>query len=267
MSATSSFLARPLFRAALLAGACLATSCALPSLDVTPRYASLSLDGDFGASSSNVTATANLDEAGLDDTEGTPSLRADLKWGMPHLILSTHSASFSGSGTVDADIELDGDIIMAGTAVDSDLDLGVHSGVLVFDLFPGKNFEVGVGFGATLLDLDVLIRDQGSTDEVATDELIPIPVIALNLGTQIGPVELAGYIAGISIDVDGDKASFFDADVFARYHMFGGKNRVRASIVGGWRQSKFDVDYDDGGDNVEAEFDLSGPYLGVEFTL
>jgi len=46
----------------VLALAALSGACALPQLDVRPRYAQLDIDGEIGISSSNVTAKADLNE-------------------------------------------------------------------------------------------------------------------------------------------------------------------------------------------------------------
>ena len=245
----------------------LITGCALPSFDVTPRYASLEVEGGFGASATDVTATASLDQAGLGDSDETLGLRADLKWGMPHLVLSTQSASFSGTGTVDAMLNLGGNMIPIGATVESDMDLGITSAILLFDFFPGKTVELGLGFGAVLIDFDVEMLDTGSSLVITSNETIPIPILAANLGVRLGPFEIAALLSGLSLSYDGNGGSFIDADVFARYRFAGGKNRVRASLIAGWRQIDFDGEYDDGSDEVEADLEVSGPYFGIEFTL
>jgi len=245
----------------------LTTGCAIPQLDVTPRYGQLSLEGSFGADAGDVTATASLEDAGLDDDEGIPGLRADLKFGSPHLVLSAGRASWSGTGTVDATLNAGGMTIPAGATVDSDLDLDLYSGLLLWDVFPGKTVEVAIGFGATVFDFDLAMADQGSGMEISSAETLPVPVLAANVGVQLGGIELAALVSGFSLSLDDNEGRFVDADVFARWHVLGGKNHVRSSLILGWRQVDLDVEYEDGGDAFEAEVTLSGPYLGLEITL
>ncbi len=257
-------------RSSLLASLVLVstTSClAIPQLDLTPRYGQLSLDGDFGAGTGGVTGTASLEQAGLDDDEAFPALRADLKWGGPHLIVSGGQSSWSGSGTVDATIMAEGQTITQGSAVNSDLDLALYQAVVVWDLFPGTLGELGLGFGATLLDFDLSIVDPMTSMEVQSSEAVPVPLLAANVGAQLGGIELAGLISGFTYDANDFDATFVDLDLFARYRIAGGKNHLRGSFVLGWKQVDLDVSYEDGTDRFETDLSLSGPYLGVEFTL
>jgi hypothetical protein len=242
-------------------------ACALPQLDVQPRYGLLALDGEVGASSTGITGRADLEEAGLDDDEGAPGLRADFKWGAPHLILMGGQTGFDGRGMLTADIELDGVTIPAGTTVDSELDLTQYTGLIVFDLVPGKTFELGLGFGATLIDFDFDVQDVGTMARVTSDESVPIPLLAANAGIHFFSLEGTLLISGMSASYDDYDGTYLDIDASLRWHLLGGKNHLRSSLMFGWRQTEVDVEYEDGSDDVEADFTLSGPYVGLEITL
>jgi hypothetical protein len=241
--------------ALLLAPLSLAATSCLPSVDLTPRYGVSSLDGDFKSGG----GSSSFDSMGLGDDEGVAGLRADLKWGMPHLIVSGSSTEYSGSGTLDGSVGT----IAGGTAVNSTLDFGLLSGLLLFDFGPTDMLELGIGFGATQANFDLDVQDAGSANQFTTSGNIFIPVIAGSAGIQLGPFEIAAVLSGMTIlesDFDG---TYMDLDLFGRYKFFGGKSHFRMSAIAGWRQVDLDTDYD----SNDLELSFSGPYLGVEVTL
>jgi len=250
--------------------ACLALglqACTLPSLDVMPRYGVFSVDGDVSLASGPATGRADLKEAGLDDDGGSFQGRADLKFGAPHLVVFAQNPTFEGSGVATADITFGGNTITTGTMVDSRVDLGLYSGYLLFDVFPGSLIELGLGFGASYIDLDLSFRDQLSTNAVTADEAFPLPMLAATAGVQLGPLELSALVAGLKLQYDGDEIYYLDVDVFGRVKILGGDSHVRGSLVAGVRGQRLDVTYTDGGDTADAEIDMIGPYAGIEITL
>jgi hypothetical protein len=244
----------------------LLASCGAPSVDATARYAMLGLDGDIRTDTSVGAATNSWDDLGLDDEEGTPGATVNLKWGMPHLSISTQGSSFSGTGIIESEIDLDGEIIGVGAQVDSDVDLGVTSALLTWDLVPG-DFEFGLGLGLVALDLDMKFLDDVTGTTATTDETLPVPVLAARVGLSAGSWEAAGTLAGLEIDVEGDTVSFFDLDAYGKYHFMGGEDRLGASFVFGYRDTNLDLDYEDGPDEVDVELGISGPYIGLRLSF
>ncbi len=243
------------------------TACGLPQLDVAPRYGLMSLDGDFGISSGPLTASANLDALGLGDDESTPGLRADFTWSGAHVILSTTQMDFSGRGTLDATLSQGGVTIPLGATVDSNLDLGVHSGLFLWDLFPGDTIELAAGLGVTLLDFKMDITDTGTSLNIRADESLPIPVLAANAGVNLGSFEGNLLVSGFSLSSGGNSGSFVDIDASLRYQLLGGDSHLRGSFILGWRQLDISLDYDDNGDTIAGDIGVSGPYVALEFTL
>ena len=241
-------------------------ACALPQLDVRPRYTQLDIDGELGLSTTNVTAKADLEEMGL-DSEGGIGARADLKWGIPHLVVSGQTSEHDGSGTLDATLSQGGNTIPFGADVDSSLELGVYSALLLFDVFPGSTFELAFGFGAALIDYDFLVEEQGTGTTVESNESLPLPVVAGNVGVQFGSFELALLASGLSYELDDDSGSLVDADASLRWRFLGGEDHLRASLVLGWRALLVEVELEEDGDEIEGDLDLSGPYVGLEITL
>jgi hypothetical protein len=241
-------------------------ACALPQLDVQPRYEALGIDGEIGVSSTTVTAKADLERMGLDD-DGAFGARADFKWGIPHLVVMGQASQHSGSGTLDATLTQGGNTINAGADVDSSLDVGSYSALLLFDVFPGSTFELALGFGAALIDYDLLVEEQLTGTTIDSSETLPLPLVAANAGLELGSFELALLASGLSYDYNGDSGSLFDGDASLRWRFLGGEDHLRGSLVVGWRALLVDLDIEDGGDSVEGNFDLAGPYLGIEVTL
>ena len=96
---------------------------------------------------------------------------------------------------------------------------------------------------------------------------MPIPLLAAGATVWIGPVELTAFAGGMQYDVDDDEVSYLDFDAFARWKLFGGSHRVRASLVGGYRMTDLDVEYDDDASVVDVDLTIQGPYVGLEVSL
>ena len=124
----------------LVALSCLALTvgCAVPSVDVMPRYGTLDVDGSFGVQDTSGGGTltrADLSTAGFQKDDSVLGLRADLDFGAPRVMLSGQSSNHDGSGTLSATLtDSNGNTIVAGTPVDSKLDLGLYQGVVTWDL-------------------------------------------------------------------------------------------------------------------------------------
>lgn len=245
----------------------LLAACATPSLDATPRYGLMSLDGEVQTDASPGAEPNSFDQLGLDDDEDTPGASLDLKWGMPHLSISTQSTNFTGSGTVTSELEIGGDTITVGSDVDSDIDLGITSALLTWDLAPTDRVEAGLGFGLVLLDLDLHFREQSTSNTVESQETIPVPVLAGRLGLRAGPFEVVGTLSGLDVEIDDDSATFVDLDVSGKYHLAGGSDRLNAWLVLGYRATDLELEYTEDGDDVATDLEVTGPYLGLTFSF
>lgn len=240
-------------------------ACAIPSLDVQGRYSPMNISGSAGFASGAVGGSADLEEAGLDD-DNVPSLRMDLKFGAPHLVALAQAPSFSGSGQVDATLTDGTNTILVGADVDSQVDLGQYTLGLLFDLFPGDTIELALGFGVTYLDLDARFRESGGAT-VSSTQSVPVPMLMGAGSVWIGPVELAALAGAMQLDYDGDSASYLDADVYARWKLFGGRELLRTSLLLGYRYTNLEVDYEDGSSDVDVDFAIEGAYIGLEVSL
>lgn len=259
-------------RTASLFAACAAVaSCAAPQFSVAPTYGTLEPKGDMSyVSSGAAVANNSIDSLGLDDAEGTLGLRADFKWGSPHLTLATQSASWDGDGTLQADFGG----ISAGVPVDTELDLGLHRMVLTFDVLPTSNFELGLGFGVTVADIEAQVTKPADVPNPgdprlteSADEVAPIPLLALRAGVRVWKIDLEALVSGLSVSFDEGDATYVEADLNGSLQFFGAPGGVAGSVMLGWRHIDIDVEYEDADNDAQVDVRFSGPYFGLKLGI
>lgn len=244
----------------------LLSACAAPTLGLQPRYGRLDIEGSAGFSAGGIGGAADLEQAGLEEDE-LLSGRADLRFGSPHLIALAQTPEFAGSGTLDVSVSDGTNTITAGAPVDSEIALDQYTLALVFDLVPGDTFELALGLGATYLDASFLFAEQGTGITVASDEQVPLPMLVFAGAVQLGALELAALVGGADYAYDDDSVYYLDADAYVRWRFLGGDERLRASLVLGYRRTEVELDYDDGSTAIDADLTLDGLYLGLEASL
>lgn len=243
----------------------LVSGCAAPAFDVAPRYGSFDLQGHFGITS-NATGevpVSDMSQAGIGKDDGFFGLKAEIDAGAPVFTLSTQQTDHGGSGFLGNDLMSGSDLILAGTAVDSDVSFGLHQFAATFDFVPGDMFDVGAGLGVTIADLDAVMTGGGDTIQV--DRTLPIPVLALRAKVDLGDFEATGMISGLEMSFDGDKVDFVDFELAAQYRLFGGDDRLAGSIGAGYRVVNLGLDYEDDGDFIDTRFRFRGPYVAFIF--
>ena len=238
------------------------SACSAPRFEVTPEYGYTKLSGDFAVSSGSITGTTSMGDLGLDDREGQPGARVDLKWGSPHLSLALHESSTSGSGTTAVDLTHGGVTINSGANTDSKLDLGYGNAIVTFDFVPGDTIELGLGLGAQVASVDARVTETGTANTIRTNESVPVPVLAARAAVELGPVTLDALLSGISLDYNGDSLNFYDIDLRARWRIF-----QHGHALIGWHRWTVDLDYQDGSDNVKLDVTSEGPYFGIVFSF
>lgn len=241
-------------------------SCAVPSLDVQPRYGRPEISGTAGFSSGGTGGTADLEQAGLDDDEAI-SARFDLDFGSPRLVGLAQAPRFEGSGTLDVSVSDGTNTIAGGAAVDSLVELGIYDLALLFDLFPGDTIELAIGFGAAFVDADFRFEEIGTGTTVQSQEQFPVPFVAAAASFWLGPVELAVFAGGMEYTYEDDDVSYLDADAYARLKLLGGEELFRISLLAGYRLTDLELQYDDDASAVDADLEIQGPYVGLEISL
>ena len=245
--------------------AALLCSCSAPKVALQATYGELKPDGDLGyaTTSGGVSGSTSTSDLAIDDSEAMPGARADLKWGAPHLTLSTQASSWDGRGTLAADFGG----ISASTAVDTSLDLALHRGVLPFDVLPTENVELGLGLGVTVADVEASVNDVGGNVTESADEVLPIPVLAVRGGARFGGLHVEALVSGMTINYDGDDATYLEADLQAGLDLFGAAGALSGGVVAGYRYIALDVEYDDATESADLDLTFNGPYLGLSLSF
>jgi hypothetical protein len=242
--------------------ALLLSACAAPTVAVEPRWTMVDVEGDVAVASGNVTATNDVDAVGIEEDDGAFGARADFKWGAPHLTLDLQQSRHDGDGVLEAELSQGGVTLAAGTPVETDLDLGLHTAYLTFDLLPG-DFELGLGLGVAAVDLDFESTDPATGTSVATDELLPVPLLAGRAGVGLGPVDLEALVGGMAYDDGEVDVTVVDGRATGRLRILGSGDRLSGALVGGVRYTSIDAEYEDGSDEVAGDLEILGPFLGL----
>ena len=256
----------------LLTASCLALplySCnVVPAVDVMPLYGSYSVGGEIGASTGGTPAiNQKLSDIGIDGSEGGFGGRASIEWLNFMLAVSGFQADYSGTGTTTADISFDDQTITVGTDVNSRLDLSYLDATLTFDVFPGDTFDIGLGLGVAALDLKLDVADTANTTQLNGDETIPLPELALRGAVNLGRFGIFGNLGWISGKYDDFDGQLLDIDLHGRVRIFGSGDRFLGHAALGYRYVDTDFEFNDGSDQVKADLDISGPYLGLNFSF
>lgn len=255
----------------LLAAPLVSCVASFPDIDAGARYVNFEPDGDLQLTSGTSNTGNTVNDLGLNGSDGTVGAFASLKFGVPHFSVSSQSSSWQGSGVLSSQISLDGVTLDADTPVNSELDLGLHSALLTWDLIPGST-ELGIGFGVAGIELagsfEGVVPIVG-VQRVEFDEIVPVPLLAVRAGIDLGFMELGGTLAGLAVDIDDDEATIFDLDVSGRFCVLGSRRAGGAFVTLGWRQLEIDVDVTDDGDGdlIDTSLSFYGPFAGLQLSF
>ncbi|MEM7307457.1 MAG: hypothetical protein AAF682_12340 [Planctomycetota bacterium] len=251
----------------LLALLPLAACNVVPRVDLTPTVGQFELDGAIGITETGNVGEQDFDSLGLGEEESTFQGRADVNWLGFQLSLAGFETGYSGRGTTTAEISSGSGLIGPGVGVDTDLDLSYLNAAFTFDLIPGDIVDLGIGLGGTALDVDMSVTEIVSGATVEANQVLPIPEIAGRAALRLWRLGLyahVGWIEGEYGDFDGE---ILDLDVHGRVRLFGGDERFAGHLTAGYRLLDVDFDFDDGNNEALADFELSGPYVGITLSF
>jgi len=243
-------------------GALFTAACSAPSASVSPLLGALKLDGSFAANDGPVAVSTDFNDLGLTDTEASPGLKAQVDVLGAQFSVSGFKTGYEGSGMTTGEISIGSEVIAANTAVDSELDLIVARALFTWNLIPVGPVELGIGLGLSVIDFDLKMREQISGAQLDSNQVLPIPLIALRAAWNWGPVKVRAEAGGLKINIDGDSAEVIDGDIEASVRLFEG-----GALLVGYRVFDIKAEYEDEGDKAEADFNLAGYYLGVRFSF
>ncbi|MCA9000276.1 MAG: hypothetical protein KDB61_00035 [Planctomycetes bacterium] len=241
----------------------LASACTAPSITGGLGVAQLSTSGNFGATDSGTVVTSSLDALGLAQDQSAVLPRVFLRDGRRVLELSGFQVDYDGQGVVESTVTMGGTTIASGTAVDSRFGMGAYSGVVTWDVARFGSSILGLGFGVEWIDMDVGLEESVGSTSLASSQRFPLPLIGVRLASSESPVSGTLNVGWISLSAPEATATVLDLD--ARVDVRITETRGGTTVLGmvGYRNFDMSVSYDDGGSQIEGDFQIGGPYVGL----
>ena len=247
----------------LMALAALTASCSAPSVSVMPFVASSSLDGSVASSGGGISASTDLGSLGVGDAEVGFGGRVDLVGPSSQWSITHGSSSFDGSGLLDAALDLGGNTFETDIDVATNMDMTTTSVLWTHNWGLGDTAHFGLGLGVTALGIAMQVTEEISGETGKMDETLPIPLLGLRLGGDIGPVRVEATYAFLEVDVDEGSISVTDMDIYGGLDVLGDVG----TLVIGYREFAFDANFEDASDSANLDLQLGGPYVGVRFAF
>ena len=170
---------------------------------------------------------------------------------LPNFKLSHAPMKFEGAGRVGQEFSLRGQAIGVGERIDSELELDQWDVALFYNLLDNV-VELDLGINVKVLDGHVSVTPEGGSTQ-RMSFTAPVPMLYARVGANLPFTGLYVGAEGSAISYDGHKLADLKAGI--RYTF--------AHVVGleaGYRLQKLKLD---DLDDVSADFEVAGPYLGV----
>jgi hypothetical protein len=245
-------------RLALLSIVAISSVSCMPHARAYVGAAFTSVDGNVALQNAGNTLDLNQDRnsiggLGADETTGSAYLRAEADWGPHRVRLSGFGATPSGEGTL---AEPFGDLA-AGTNVRSQLDYVNFNGAYTWDVVPTDLVRVGLGVEMGWHSWDLLVDDRGSLafESLEADLFLPMPCVDAEL--DLGPVSLVANFGAFDIDMGDADGQYYNAEAFLRWTPI-----MSVEFMGGWRSLSVDANGEADGRKFDADFDVSGWFIG-----
>ncbi|MCP5021885.1 MAG: hypothetical protein GY930_08900 [bacterium] len=229
--------------------------------------AQLSSSGSFGASDSGSVVTSSLDSLGLAQEEDALLPRVFLRDGRGALEVSAFRVEYEGQGSLEETITLNGTTLAAGTAVDSSFGMGVYSGVLTWDVAHFGSSILGLGIGFEWIDMDVGLDESAGALSLTSTQRFPLPLVGVRFAGEDNPVSASLNVGWIGLSAPEATATVLDVDGRVDVQLFGRYGGPIMFGTLGYRNFDMDVSYDDGGSQIEAGFEIGGPYVGLRLSF
>jgi len=230
--------------------------CADELFSFKASYQKLNPEGDFAVSTDNLTGTSvdMDDDLDFDDSEDY-YLEAALQWGSLRLFAAYQPINFSADGVLAETVDFDGETFVAGSHVDSDIDIDIYEAGLAWYLVNIDDLPVRVQLGPEVavkyIDAQIDATETGTGLKESESVKAPVPTVGLRgrvaIADLIGVVGRVGYM-----EYSDNNLLDVDAQVeFSPLPMVG--------VFAGYRYLDIDIDEDDV--MIDASFD--GPYVGA----
>lgn len=172
---------------------------------------------------------------------------------LPNLRLDYVSQDFSGSSRTETTFRVDGTTYVAGTELDSRLELEQIGFVLYYEVWDLGPPQIDLGVDIRYIDAHIRVRDDstGRTDSVSAS--VPLPLLYAAVQVDIPATDLWLRAEGSGLALDGDRV--LDLRLSAGYDFAFG-----LGVEAGWRSQSIELD---DVDDLNADLEVQGPYAGI----
>jgi hypothetical protein len=219
-------------------------------------YLSLHPTGDVAVSTGDVPGTVlDLDDdLGIDGDHGFMA-EASLQLGSFRLFAAYLPTSFSGDNLLTEDIEFNGETFVAGSHVESDVEIDIYEAGLAWLVVDVDDLPVRIQLGpeVAVKYVDARVEMKESTYSLKESESIGVPVPSFGARARLAFGDYLGVLGRIGyFKYQGNSFMDLDAQVeFSPVPMIG--------VFAGYRYMDIDVDEND----VYIDATLAGPYAGA----
>jgi len=197
------------------------------------------------------------DDLGVKD-ENFPSGEAFLRFGRLHFRVGYTPINYDGSETITRDIEFNGQIFSANDNVISSLNLNMFDAEVQVDILRpdliAASFYLGLIGKVKFIDLDMELTSTTMTEKRDFQGPVPMVGLAAGAGFLKDILRIDARVAGMAYSGN----HLYEADAFASLVPF-----PFFRIQGGYRYIDLKVDEDD----IRADVELSGPYVGAQLSF
>jgi hypothetical protein len=145
--------------------------------------------------------------------------------------------------------------------------MGAYSGVLTWDVARFGASTLGLGFGLEWINMDVRLDESGGAMSLGSDQQFPLPLVGVRWSSDESPVSGTLNLGWISLSAPEATATVLDVDGRIDVRLHGTKGGTLFLGMLGYRNFDMSVSYDDGGSQIEGDFQIGGPYLGLRISF
>jgi hypothetical protein len=196
------------------------------------------------------------EDLGLDDQVEQARMEFDVRMGeRNHLRIDYFKLNRFGTMLLTDPIVFGDQDFDTGDVIDTRLDWRVLSLTYTYSLFKAERFEAGAGIGLHVIEAHSELKQRGTLNREAFDEVAPFATVALNASYRITnrwAISLRGQTFEYTQDDITGRLSDFHGDIQFRFH----KNMA----VGlGYTQLRYELERESEPGNKPAFFDMSVP--------
>jgi hypothetical protein len=221
---------------------------------------SLGLSGDASFTDKGLGGTTfSTADVGLDDSALAPAVEIGLTTPILdfHAFLGWQSWSVDGDATLDQQIDFAGESFTAGTAVSSKAEItDIYA---EFNWAPISLNLAGFSLGLAAHQLAVSTEMEAAGQNAKFDETFIIPTLAVRAYVApLDSLEFEVMVHGLAVPLGDVSGSYLVAQAQVAYYPL-----KYIGVIGGWRTTMIDIEYEADQTKAKADVSLSGPYLGV----